>query len=156
MAATTSGWQWPVETTAMPAEKSKNSFPSISVTTIPRPLFATRGYERVYDGEMYFSSPARMRLAFGPGSAVVILGPARALVVMGSSEFGRWFLGVESLAKVRTEHNLSRTQKGGSRVSRYQKDWVADETAAPPDTAAGTPGTLASMRANANWTSEGA
>src|SRR5438093_1084188 len=94
MAATTSGWQWPVETTAMPAEKSKNSFPSISVTTIPRPLFATRGYERVYDGEMYFSSPARMRLAFGPGSAVLILGPARALLVMGSSEFGRWSLDV--------------------------------------------------------------
>src|SRR6266568_642222 len=67
MAATTSGWQWPVETT---------------------------GYERVYDGEMYFSSPARMRLAFGPGSAVLILGPARVLVVMGSSEFGRWSLGV--------------------------------------------------------------
>src|SRR5437899_9570529 len=94
MAATTSGWQWPVETTAMPAEKSKNSFPSISVTTIPRPLFATRGYERVYDGEIYFSSPARMRLAFGPGSAVLILGPARVLLVMGSSEFGRWSLGV--------------------------------------------------------------
>src|SRR5205823_13663346 len=94
MAATTSGWQWPVETTAMPAEKSKNSFPSISVTTIPRPLFATRGYERVYDGEIYFSSPARMRLAFGPGSAVLILGPARVLAVMGSSESGRWSLGV--------------------------------------------------------------
>src|SRR6266566_4213567 len=88
MAATTSGWQWPVETTAIPAEKSKNSFPSTSVTMIPRPFFATSGYERVYDGEMYFSSPARMRLAFGPGSAVLILGPARVLVVMGSSEFG--------------------------------------------------------------------
>src|SRR5437667_11744541 len=94
MAATTSGWQWPVETTAMPAEKSKNSFPSTSVTMIPRPFFATSGYERVYDGEIYFSSPARMRLAFGPGSAVLILGPARVLVVVGSSEFGRWSLGV--------------------------------------------------------------
>src|SRR6266705_1442950 len=91
MAATTSGWHWPVETTAIPAKKS---FPSTSVTMIPRPFFATSGYERVYDGEIYFSSPARMRLAFGPGSAVLILGPARALVVMGSSEFGRWSLGV--------------------------------------------------------------
>src|SRR5215469_12080162 len=85
MAATTSGWQWPVEVTAMPAEKSKNSLPSTSVTTTPRPLLATSGYERVYDGEMYFSSPARMRLAFGPGSAVLIFGPANVSVVMRSS-----------------------------------------------------------------------
>src|SRR5215471_5381920 len=36
---------------------------------------------------MYLSSPARMRLALGPGSAVLILGPAvRVLVVMGSSD----------------------------------------------------------------------
>src|SRR5438477_6454287 len=35
---------------------------------------------------MYFSSPCRMRLAFGPGSAVLIFGPiVRVLVVMGSS-----------------------------------------------------------------------
>src|SRR5439155_9448627 len=94
MAATTSGWQWPVETTAIPAEKSKNSFPSTSVTTIPRPLFATRGYELVYDSEMYYSSPARTGRAVGSSSEVLNLGPARALVVMGSSEFGRWSLGV--------------------------------------------------------------
>src|SRR5208282_2890140 len=75
MAATTSGWQWPVDVTAMPAEKSKNSLPSTSVTTMPRPLFATSGYERVYDGEMYFSSPSSTRLALGPGRAVLILGP---------------------------------------------------------------------------------
>src|SRR5271165_1652319 len=59
----------------MPAEKSKNSLPSTSVTTMPRPLFATSGYERVYDGEIYFSSPSSTRLAFGPGRAVLILGP---------------------------------------------------------------------------------
>src|SRR5277367_5305377 len=82
IAATTSGWQCPVEVTAMPAEKSKNSFPSTSVTTIPRPLFATSGYDRVYDGEIYFSSPSSTRLAFGPGRAVLILGPIVALVVM--------------------------------------------------------------------------
>src|SRR5580692_6506670 len=78
MAATTSGWQWPVEVTAMPAEKSKNSLPSTSVTTMPRPLLATRGYERVYEGEMYFVSPASTRFALGPGRAVLIFGPVAA------------------------------------------------------------------------------
>src|SRR5580704_9214265 len=78
MAATTSGWQCPVEVTAMPAEKSKNSLPSTSVTTMPRPLLATRGYERVYEGEMYFESPASTRFALGPGRAVLILGPVTA------------------------------------------------------------------------------
>src|SRR2546427_11474837 len=87
MASTTCGWQCPVEVTAMPAEKSKNSFPSTSVTTMPRPCFATRGYERVYEGEMYLSSPSRICLALGPGNLVLILGPtARVLVDMGSSE----------------------------------------------------------------------
>src|SRR6266478_1837193 len=85
MAATTCGWQWPVEVTAIPAEKSKNSLPSTSSTTMPRPRLATNGYERVYEGEMYFSSPARMRLALGPGSAVLSLGPVKVLVVMSSS-----------------------------------------------------------------------
>src|ERR1700758_2917479 len=75
MASTTCGWQWPVEVTAMPAEKSKNSLPSTSVTTMPRPLLATIGYDRVYDGEMYFWSPSSTRLALGPGRAVLILGP---------------------------------------------------------------------------------
>src|SRR5204862_5972610 len=131
MAATTSGWQWPVETTAMPAEKSKNSFPSISVTTIPRPLFATRGYERVYDGEMYFSSPARMRLAFGPGSAVLILGPARALLVMGSSEFGRWTLDVcrwprhEGTRPERRPEGRVRNQSLRKRLGRSREDSTA-------------------------------
>src|SRR5208283_2201018 len=80
MAATTWGWQWPVEVTAMPAEKSKNSLPSTSVTTMPRPLLATSGYDRVYDGEMYFSSPSSTRLALGPGRAVLILGPMAVMV----------------------------------------------------------------------------
>src|ERR1700733_7477149 len=86
MAATTWGWQWPVEVTAMPAEKSKNSLPSTSVTTMPRPLFTTSGYERVYDGERILSSPCSTRLALGPGRAVLIWGPAKVLVVMESSE----------------------------------------------------------------------
>src|SRR6266487_4127964 len=82
MAATTCGWQCPVDVTAIPAEKSKNSFPSTSVTTIPRPLFATSGYDRVYDGEIYFASPSSTRLALGPGRAVLILGPAVAVIVL--------------------------------------------------------------------------
>src|SRR5580692_273423 len=86
MAATTWGWQWPVEVTAMPAEKSKNSFPSTSVTTMPRPCLATSGYERVYDGEMYLLSPSSTRFAFGPGRAVLILGPIRVWVGMASSK----------------------------------------------------------------------
>src|SRR5205807_3455527 len=82
MAATTSGWQWPVEVTAMPAEKSKNSLPSTSVTTMPRPLLATSGYERVYDGEIYFWSASSTRLALGPGRAVLIFGPIVAVMVL--------------------------------------------------------------------------
>src|SRR5512146_1596872 len=82
MAATTSGWQWPVEVTAMPAEKSRNSFPSTSSTMTPRPRFATIGYERVYEGEMNLLSPERTRLALGPGNAVLMLGPATAIFVV--------------------------------------------------------------------------
>src|SRR5512141_3177163 len=82
MAATTSGWQWPVEVTAMPAEKSRNSFPSTSSTTTPRPFLATMGYERVYDGEISRSSAARILFALGPGRAVLMFGPAMVLVVM--------------------------------------------------------------------------
>src|SRR5579864_94327 len=66
----------------MPAEKSKNSLPSTSVTTMPRPLLATSGYERVYDGEIYFSSPSSTRLALGPGRAVLILGPMAVMVFL--------------------------------------------------------------------------
>src|SRR5579864_2799016 len=75
MAATTWGWQCPVETTAMPAEKSRNSLPSTSSTITPRPRFATNGYDRVYDGERYFASPCKTRCACGPGSRVLMLGP---------------------------------------------------------------------------------
>jgi len=35
------------EVTAMPDEKSRNSLSSTSITTTPRPCFATKGYERV-------------------------------------------------------------------------------------------------------------
>src|SRR5438045_6010291 len=83
MAATTCGWQWPVETTAMPAEKSRNSLPSTSSMMTPRPRLATSGYERVYEGERYLASPSSTRCALGPGSLVLMLGPAVVMVAMG-------------------------------------------------------------------------
>src|SRR5437764_5600043 len=83
MAATTCGWQWPVETTAMPAEKSRNSLPSTSSMMRPRPRLATSGYERVYEGERYLASPSSTRCALGPGSLVLMLGTAVAMVAMG-------------------------------------------------------------------------
>src|SRR5579884_4261117 len=89
IALTTAGWQWPVETTAMPAEKSRNSLPSTSSTTTPCPRFATSGYERVYDGDEYFLSPSSTRRALGPGSSVLMWGPTVGIAVlldMGSSE----------------------------------------------------------------------
>src|SRR5207237_1500740 len=82
MAATTCGWQWPVETTAMPAEKARNSLPSTSSMMTPRPRLATSGYERVYEGERYLASPSSTRCALGPGSLVLMLGPAVVMVAM--------------------------------------------------------------------------
>src|SRR5437764_4810257 len=76
MAATTSGWQCPVEVTAIPDEKSRNSLPSTSSMTQPRPRFATSGYERVYDGDIHSVSSSTTRFALGPGSLVLISGPA--------------------------------------------------------------------------------
>src|SRR6267142_819001 len=81
MAATTSGWQCPVETTAMPAEKSRNSLPSTSSITTPRPRLATSGYDRVYEGDRYCLSPASTRWALGPGSLVLMLGPVECVKV---------------------------------------------------------------------------
>src|SRR5437667_12837782 len=83
MAATTCGWQWPVETTAMPAEKSRNSLPSTSSMMRPRPRLATSGYERVYEGERNLASPSSTRCALGPGSLVLMLGTAVVMVAMG-------------------------------------------------------------------------
>src|SRR5438445_7438460 len=156
MAATTSGWQWPVDGTAMPAEKSTNSLPSTSVTTIPRPLLPTSGYERVYDGEIYFWSASSTRLALGPGRAVFILGPIVAvmvLVVMGSSE-RQW--PVVSKCNLGTRGPVSsarRTETVGRRmrVSRYRRGWGASGKASSPDSAAGTQGSAASTRVDANW-----
>jgi hypothetical protein len=44
---TISGWQCPVAQTAIPAAKSRKTFPSGSSTAMPRPRTATSGYERV-------------------------------------------------------------------------------------------------------------
>src|SRR5580693_173357 len=119
----------------MPAEKSKNSFPSTSVTTMPRPCLATSGYDRVYEGEMYLVSPSRTCLAFGPGKAVLILGPIRVWVDMESSKwsfgFGRW---------LRADFRLkSESDEEDGRVSRYRIDWDANATATLPGICAGTP-----------------
>src|SRR6266481_4238627 len=70
MAATTLGWQCPVEQTAMPAAKSRKAFPSISSTMAPRPFLATSGYSRVNDGDMNFASSPITLLAWGPGSSI--------------------------------------------------------------------------------------
>src|SRR5437763_17140956 len=89
MAATTSGWQCPVDVTAIPDEKSRNSLPSTSSMTQPRPRFATSGYERVYDGDIHSVSSSTTRCALGPGSLVLSSGPAAlgaiVLVAMTSS-----------------------------------------------------------------------
>src|ERR1035437_8166149 len=75
MAATTSGWQWPVELTAIPAAKSRNSLPSTSVMRTPRPLLANSGHDRVYLGEMSRPSASTAARAFGPGTVQTSLGP---------------------------------------------------------------------------------
>src|SRR5215467_4631545 len=74
MAATTSGWQCPVEQTAMPEEKSRNSLPSTSSIMQPRPRRTTSGYERVYDGEIISVSRRTMLSALGPGSLPLTCG----------------------------------------------------------------------------------
>src|SRR4030095_807038 len=58
----------------MPALKSKNRFPSTSSTIAPRPVLATSGYARVYEGEIYWRSLSMILRAFGPGNSVWIFG----------------------------------------------------------------------------------
>src|SRR6478609_242765 len=85
MALTTSGCEWPVEFTAMPAAQSRKMLPSTSSTVDPVPRAMTSGYPRVYDGETTVVSRSMIFLALGPGSGVLIDGtstlfplPARA------------------------------------------------------------------------------
>src|ERR1043165_8698287 len=75
IAATTSGWQWPVEQTATPALQSRKILPSISSIHIPLPRSATSLYEgRGYDWLTNFSSASTTFLPLGPGRAVLISG----------------------------------------------------------------------------------
>src|SRR5713226_1771185 len=85
MAATTFGWQCPVEHTAIPAAKSRKALPSTSSTIAPCPRLATSEYSRVYDGDMNFASCSSTRFAFGPGSAVTSRGVFTSKVVGMSS-----------------------------------------------------------------------
>src|SRR5712691_8741224 len=74
IARTTSGCEWPVELTAMPAAQSRKTLPSTSSTVAPDPRSMTSGYPRVYDGETTVLSRSMRALAFGPGSGVLICG----------------------------------------------------------------------------------
>src|SRR6476646_10228228 len=74
IARTTSGCEWPVELTAMPAAQSRKTLPSTSSTIAPQPRSITSGYPRVYDGDTTVLSRSISALAFGPGSAVLISG----------------------------------------------------------------------------------
>src|SRR6185312_8108555 len=74
MAATTSGWQWPVDVTAMPAVKSRKRLPSTSSMTAPLPRATTSGEMRVYDGETERASRASNACALVPGKGVWIWG----------------------------------------------------------------------------------
>src|SRR5438270_11011686 len=127
IAATTCGWQWPVETTAMPAEKSRNSLPSTSSMMRPRPRLATSGYERVYEGERYLASPSSTRCALGPGSLVLMLGTAVVMVAMRiSSDSDFVLLARKNHARknaVRLHDQVAADRTKESRVSRCRKDW---------------------------------
>jgi hypothetical protein len=72
IALTTSGCEWPVEFTAMPAAQSRNRLPSTSSTVAPDPRSMTSGYPRVYDGETTLLSRSMIALALGPGSGVLM------------------------------------------------------------------------------------
>src|ERR1700756_5575135 len=108
---------------------------------------------------MYLSSPARMRLALGPGRAVLILGPmVSALVDMGSSgktvvSCGSFLLfapGSESVAELRGLRPEENFPQGGSETCRFRKGWDEPARAALPDGAAGSTTGAASKRADAN------
>src|SRR2546423_12554953 len=129
MAATTCGWQWPVETTAMPAEKSRNSLPSTSSMMTPRPRLATSGYERVYEGERYLASPSSTRCALGPGSLVLMLGTAVVMVAMEIfSDLGFVFCWREQITRGKMPCDSQRSRvKGRKRLELVaaEKTWTS-------------------------------
>src|SRR3954465_4964336 len=99
---------------------------------------------------MMRSSPSSTRLALGPGRAVLIMGPARVLVDIGSS--GKSLLVRLRCRQIRqsADFGLTRNKEDG-KVSRYRKGWDATARAAPPGAGAGRPACEASRPANANW-----
>src|SRR5438477_5124437 len=135
MAATTCGWQWPVETTAMPAEKSRNSLPSTSSMMSPRPRLATSGYERVYEGERYLASPSSTRCALGPGSLVLMLGTAVAMVAMGifsDSDFVCDGAGKSTRGKMPVQLELKLRQKERKRAELVAAEKVGTSVGRQP------------------------
>src|SRR5579863_1580246 len=101
---------------------------------------------------MYLLSPASTRFAFGPGSAVMILGPIRVWVDMTSSEVvvGRSSLVVGFRRTLAWSRKRKRTREDG-RVSRYRINWDASAMATLPDNGEDTPESGSSKRADANW-----
>src|ERR1700739_4319443 len=94
MAATTFGWQCPVEHTAMPAQKSRKALPSGSSTMAPLARSATIGYSRESEGEMYLASYSITCLAFGPGKDVFMsVNLVSVAVIINSSKILK-FVGV--------------------------------------------------------------
>jgi hypothetical protein len=135
---------------------------------------------------MYFWSPSSTRLAFGPGRAVLILGPTAgetavtvivlAVVVlavtvstlMEASEatvssrllvVDHCSLGTHGPGSGLCEAEANQTEDEG--INRYRRGWDADATANSPDSAADTLSSAASTRPNlnkadANWDSSAA
>ena|SRR5208282_1455068 len=103
---------------------------------------------------MYLLSPARTRFAFGPGNAVMILGPMRVWVDMASSEMvvvrSSLALGFEAVS-TRTTALKPESDEEDGKVSRYRTSWDAPAMATLPDSGAGIPESGASTRAGANW-----
>src|SRR5450759_2664108 len=77
IAATTCGWLWPVELTAIPAAKSRKRLPSMSSTTRPSPRTGTIGYARGRLGDVQVLSYTTWALALGPGISVTRCGTGR-------------------------------------------------------------------------------
>src|ERR1700727_2825250 len=125
---------------------------------------------------MYFWSPSSTRLAFGPGRAVLILGPwayrksvaflVAAVIVsrlMEPSEatvssrllvVDQCSLGTHGPGSGLCEAEANQTEEEG--INRYRRGWDADVTASSLDSAAGTLSSAASTRPNlnkedANW-----
>src|SRR6516165_2952261 len=112
---------------------------------------------------MYLSSPAKARVALGPGSAVLILGPtARVLVVMRVSPHRIWLVVRGLLPEVCLDPSAqcgawpssseSDSEIWEQEVSRCRTGSHARRKAGMPDNAAGKPASAANTREGANWT----